>query len=134
MASITARGFCELAVLSRYTSGFPCTCRSRIGKSLRISSGVRITLCVPVVLSDVSIFNLISLKKEVSPHVLCMHSTCGDTSLLIFGQLNLFLNLCTIQFDRFFVYPFDLPAFLGIDPHIGLGLVGTTHTPHNTTP
>src|SRR5438552_5709001 len=35
---MTMRGFCVVAALSRYTSGFPCTLRSRIGKSLRICS------------------------------------------------------------------------------------------------
>src|SRR5690554_1620697 len=38
MAWITASGFCVVAALSRYTSGLPCTCCCRIGKSLRICS------------------------------------------------------------------------------------------------
>src|SRR5438477_3129324 len=35
---MTMRGFWVVAALSRYTSGFPCTLRSSIGKSLRICS------------------------------------------------------------------------------------------------
>src|SRR5712692_3213405 len=38
MRSMTWRGFWLVFELSRYTSGLPCTCRSRIGKSLRIRS------------------------------------------------------------------------------------------------
>ena len=32
------RGFCVVAALSRYTSGLPCTCAARIGKSARTAS------------------------------------------------------------------------------------------------
>src|SRR5215472_9918782 len=42
MASITWRGFCEVAALSRYTSGFPFTRWLRIGKSSRIVAGMPI--------------------------------------------------------------------------------------------
>src|SRR3546814_25584 len=38
MASRTAVGFWAEAPLSRYTSGLPCTCSPRIGKSLRTRS------------------------------------------------------------------------------------------------
>src|SRR6266566_7941455 len=55
MAAMTAWGFCELAVLSRYTNGFPCTWRDRIGKSLRISAIVRIFWSAPVNVSYVII-------------------------------------------------------------------------------
>src|SRR3546814_2897480 len=38
MASRTAVGFWAEAPLSRYTSGLPCTCSARTGKSLRTRS------------------------------------------------------------------------------------------------
>src|SRR5258708_19695162 len=68
---MTAEGFCELAVLSRYTSGLPCTWRDRIGKSLRISAavlvGVEVLASPPFavidMLSEVSILNLISFHS-----------------------------------------------------------------------
>ena len=40
MASITARGFCAEAALSRNTSGLPCTVCARIGKSARMRCDV----------------------------------------------------------------------------------------------
>src|SRR3989454_5350349 len=65
MASMTAWGFCELAVLSRYTNGFPCTWRDRIGKSLRISAIVRIFWSVPVNVSYVIIMFPLARHLEI---------------------------------------------------------------------
>src|SRR6266699_5592933 len=73
---MTAEGFCELAVLSRYTSGLPCTWRDRIGKSLRMSAAVRTaeffsSMCCMVVtgtLSEVSILYLISLLITIKTY------------------------------------------------------------------
>src|SRR2546427_6449864 len=65
MASMTAWGFCELAVLSRDTNGFPCTWRDRIGKSLRISAIVRIFWSVPVNVSYVIIMFPLARHLEI---------------------------------------------------------------------
>src|SRR5687768_12130015 len=43
---MTARGFCVVAALSRYTNGLPWTCRCRMGKSLRTSSTLYMA-CLP---------------------------------------------------------------------------------------
>src|SRR5712692_2429602 len=105
MASMTASGFCELDVLSRYTSGFPCTWRDRMGKSLRISSALRISGCCTVV-----ICYLISL---------------------IFRQLDFFFFGGGVERDGVFVYAFDFPAFLGVDPGVGRAFVGSAHAAHD---
>src|SRR6266849_1319806 len=117
MASMTASGFCELAVLSRYTSGFPCTWRDRIGKSLRISAALWTFCSVPADLLYVTI---------VSPDFYA-------DSILIFSELDLFSRSgFAIQAHSVLVYSFDLPALLGINPGIGLSFVSPAHTAYYT--
>src|SRR5579884_2661709 len=138
MASITWRGFCELAVLSRYTSGLPCTWRARMGKSWRMSAALR----VAALFSDASIIapdfqyeirgslpvNGAAAFAPAAPFTGSVLPERIGFSSLIFGQLDFILvSGRAIERDGVLIHTLDLPALLGIDPGISLALIGAAH-------
>ena len=54
-----------------------------------------------------------------------------ETEYLIFCELDFFFRLGVVKTDGVFIYTFNLPAFLGIDPGVGLGFVSSAHTAHD---
>ena len=52
-------------------------------------------------------------------------------SASILCEHDLFFCTVAVQGDRELVYAFNLPAFLGVNPGIGFGFVGTAHAAYD---
>ena len=51
---------------------------------------------------------------------------------LILCEYNLFVYRIVMKRDRIFVDAFDFPAFLGVNPGVSFGFVGTAHAAYDT--